>query len=102
MTGGFPSPKARSSSSGPTRRPYDIVLFGATGFTGALTAEYLASHAPAGAPWALAGRSMTKLQELRARLAQANPGCAELDLLRADLEDASSMQALARASRVVI
>jgi saccharopine dehydrogenase (NAD+, L-glutamate forming) len=27
-------------------RPYDIVLFGATGFTGCLTAEYLANHAP--------------------------------------------------------
>ncbi len=29
-------------------REYDVVLFGATGFTGALTAEYLAEHAPKG------------------------------------------------------
>ena len=36
--------------------PYDIVLFGATGFVGALTAEYLAAHAPDGLRWALAGR----------------------------------------------
>ena len=38
-------------------RPHDVVVFGATGFTGALTAEYLARHAPAQTRWALAGRS---------------------------------------------
>lgn len=37
------------------QRPYDLVLFGATGFTGGLTAEYLAGNAPAGCRWALAG-----------------------------------------------
>ena len=50
-------------------RDYDIVLFGATGFTGALTAEYLARHAPANLRWALAGRNRAKLAALRARLA---------------------------------
>ena len=40
-------------------REHDIVLFGATGFTGELTAEYLAAHAPATTRWALAGRSAT-------------------------------------------
>lgn len=48
-------------------RPYDLVLFGATGFTGALTAEYLARHAPADCRWALAGRNRAKLEALRAR-----------------------------------
>ena len=41
----------------PDDRDFDIVLFGATGFTGALTAEYLARNAPADLRWALAGRS---------------------------------------------
>ncbi len=36
-------------------REFDIVLFGATGFTGALTAEYLARNSPVGLRWALAG-----------------------------------------------
>ncbi|MBW8807043.1 MAG: hypothetical protein JF587_24800, partial [Catenulisporales bacterium] len=36
---------------------YDLVLFGATGFTGSLVADYLAEHAPPTARWALAGRS---------------------------------------------
>jgi short subunit dehydrogenase-like uncharacterized protein len=45
----------------PEERPFDVVLFGATGFTGGLTAEYLARHAPEGTRWALAGRSPEKL-----------------------------------------
>ena len=48
-------------------RAYDIVLFGATGFTGALTAEYLAAHAPPGLRWALAGRNPAKLEGVRER-----------------------------------
>ena len=44
-----------------SERPYDLVLFGATGFTGGLTADYLAENAPEGLKWALAGRSTAKL-----------------------------------------
>ncbi|GAA3316805.1 hypothetical protein GCM10020219_036790 [Nonomuraea dietziae] len=43
---------------------YDIVLFGASGFTGALTAEYLAEAVPPGCRWALAGRDRAKLEAL--------------------------------------
>ena len=50
-------------------RDLDLVLFGATGFTGGLTADYLAEHAPAGLRWALAGRSEEKLKAVRSRLA---------------------------------
>ena len=42
-------------------REFDLVLFGATGFTGGLTAEYLAANAPATMRWALAGRNRGKL-----------------------------------------
>ncbi|MFI9589499.1 hypothetical protein [Nonomuraea sp. NPDC052265] len=45
-------------------RPYDVVLFGASGFTGALTAAYLARAAPPGARWAVAGRDRAKLERL--------------------------------------
>ena len=47
-------------------RRYDIVLFGATGFAGELTAEYLARHAPDGCRWALAGRNRGQARD-RAR-----------------------------------
>src|SRR2546421_162426 len=59
-------------------REYDIVVFGATGFTGALTAEYLARHAPATTRWALAGRNREKLEAVRRRLAQTSPATGQL------------------------
>ncbi|MFJ9950770.1 saccharopine dehydrogenase family protein [Kitasatospora sp. NPDC091207] len=83
-------------------RPYDLVLFGATGFTGALTAEYLARHVPAGCRWALAGRDRAKLEALRARLATLDPGCAGLPLLAADAADPASLREVAAAARVVV
>ena len=83
-------------------REYDIAVFGATGFTGALTAEYLAAHAPEELRWALAGRNADKLEEVRRRLAAINGRWAELRLLRADVTDPASVRAVAEASRVVI
>jgi short subunit dehydrogenase-like uncharacterized protein len=83
-------------------RAYDVVLFGATGFTGGLTAEYLAANAPAGCRWALAGRNRQKLEALRDRLAKIDGACAELALLHADVNDSSSLREVAEATRVVI
>ncbi|GGU27983.1 saccharopine dehydrogenase family protein [Streptomyces coeruleorubidus] len=80
-----------------TDRPYDIVLFGATSFAGALTAEYLAAHAPEGLRWAIAGRSAEKLERLRERL----PGGEEVGVLRADVSDPASVRALTEHARVV-
>jgi short subunit dehydrogenase-like uncharacterized protein len=80
-------------------RDLDIVLFGATGFTGALTAAYLAGHAPDGLRWALAGRSEARLADVRDRL---GPDHADLPLLQADVSDPASLAALAGRARVVI
>src|SRR5450755_3680907 len=85
-----------------TERAYDIVLFGATGFTGGLTAEYLAGHAPEQTRWALAGRNQAKLEQVRRGLAEINPGCAEMELLQADIGDGASIRAIADCTRVVI
>jgi short subunit dehydrogenase-like uncharacterized protein len=84
------------------QREHDLVLFGATGFTGGLTAEYLARHAPPDARWALAGRSIDKLQAVRERLAAIAPAAADLPLLVADVQDRASVEAVARATRTVI
>ncbi|MGP4047062.1 saccharopine dehydrogenase family protein [Streptomyces sp. 2A115] len=84
-----------------TERAYDIVLFGATGFVGALTAEYLAAHAPEGLRWAIAARDTAKLERLRGRLASIDPACAELPVLRADVADPASLSELAEHARVV-
>jgi short subunit dehydrogenase-like uncharacterized protein len=82
-------------------RTYDLVLLGATGFTGGLTAEYLARQAPAGLRWAIAGRNPAKLAAVRDRLTAINPGLSELPLVPADSGDAGSLTELAQASRVV-
>jgi short subunit dehydrogenase-like uncharacterized protein len=85
-------------------RPYDLVLFGATGFTGGLTAEYLAAHAPKETRWALAGRNMDKLVAVRKRLTAINPACAELPLLRADVTgpEPRTLIEIVESTRVVI
>ena len=83
-------------------RPYDIVVFGATGFTGALTAEYLAAHAPTTTKWALAGRSASKLQHTRDRIAVAHPTASKVDLIEADIGDRASIRRLAESTKVVI
>ena len=80
-------------------RQHDIVLFGATGFTGGLTAEYLAANAGEGTRWALAGRSLQKLEDVRRRLGD---GGAEVPLIEADVNDPASIRALAESTRVVI
>jgi len=75
---------------------HDVVVFGATGYTGALTAEYLAANAPETTRWALAGRNMDKLEALRERLG------VDVPLLRADVTDPDSVRAVAEATKVVI
>jgi short subunit dehydrogenase-like uncharacterized protein len=72
-------------------RAHDVVLFGATGVTGTLTAEYLAANA-GGARIALAGRNREKLEKLDTGL----------PLLQADVEDPDSLREMAAAARVVI
>lgn len=77
-------------------RDHDVVLFGATGFTGALTAEYLARNAPEGTRWALAGRNRAKLEAVREQI-----GRADVALLHADATDPSSLREVAESARVV-
>ncbi|MCW2797696.1 saccharopine dehydrogenase NADP-binding domain-containing protein [Nocardioides sp.] len=83
-------------------RELDVVLVGGTGFTGRLTATYLARRAPAGLKWALAGRTLSKLEALRARLAEIEPALADLELIRVDADDATALAALAERTKVVI
>lgn len=82
-----------------TDRPYDVALFGATGFAGRLTAHYLAEHAPPDLRWALAGRDETKLKAVRDSL----PGtAADVGLMVADVSDEASIRTLAQSTRVLI
>jgi short subunit dehydrogenase-like uncharacterized protein len=85
-------------ASGPVRE-HDLVVFGASGFVGRLTAAYLAEHAPAGTRIALAGRSRAKLQDVRAMLPAA---ARDWPIVEADSHDPTALNALARSTRVVV
>src|SRR5882757_646514 len=87
---------------GMAERSYDLVLFGATGFTGGLSAEYLARNVPPGCRWALAGRNQLKLEAVRDRLVAIDPALSELPLLTADITDSGSLRAVAEGARVVV
>lgn len=89
------------SGHGRAEREYDVVLHGATGFTGGLTAEYLAAHAPGGLRWAVSGRDTGRLERLRDRLRERLPEGADVGVLRADSTDPGSLRELARHARVV-
>jgi len=79
-------------------REHDIVVFGATGFVGRLTAAYLAQAAPADMRVALGGRSRDKLARTRAELGGRAEGW---PLVVADSSDAAAMAAMAQSTRVV-
>ena len=80
------------------KKEFDLIVFGATGFTGRLVAEYLHLSGAAGARWAIAGRSLDKLAKVRDEL-HLPPSVA---LLKADAGDAAVLKALVARTRVVI
>ncbi len=83
----------------PHSRELDVVLFGATGFTGGLTAEYLARQGPDGLRWGLAGRNLAKLEQVRDALGEAGAG---VELIVADSGDPVALADLAARTQVVL
>jgi short subunit dehydrogenase-like uncharacterized protein len=82
-------------------RRYDIVLFGATGFTGGLTAEYVARRAPSELRWAVAGRDLGRLERLASHLAFLVPDGPRPGVVQADIDDPLALRALAGSTRMV-
>ncbi len=93
---------AKKTAGSSQSREFDVVIFGATGFTGGLTAHYLAEHGPDGLRWALAGRSQEKLEKVRAQLAETKAELADLPLLLADATDPASLADVVGRTKVVI
>jgi short subunit dehydrogenase-like uncharacterized protein len=81
-------------------RAHEVVLFGATGFTGRLCAEYLAGLADP-PRWAIAGRDRGKLAALQGTLRPRTPAGAP-ELIVADTGDPASLAAMAASAKVVI
>lgn len=81
-----------------TSRELDLVLYGATGFVGVLTAAHLAEHAEAGTRIALAGRSRTRLEALRSEL---GPRAAAWPLVTVEASDHVGLRELAERTTVI-
>ena len=84
-------------------RPYDLIVYGATGYIGSLIARYLTAHAPTTLSWAVAGRSQSKLYQLQAELRtrvggqdRKPPG-----IIKASL-DQSELEAMVSQARVLL
>ena len=77
-------------------RQYEIILYGASGFTGELVAEYLGAEHP-DLRWAIAGRNQQKLEALRLKL-----GVPELPILIADSHNTEQLATLVRQTQTVI
>ncbi len=82
-------------------RKYDIVVWGASGFTGKLVVEYLHRRYTNGGDlaWAIAGRNEQKLQQVLSELSISSNAP---DILIADSHDADSLRQLARSTKVVL
>lgn len=80
------------------KKKYDIVLYGATGFTGRQAAAYLGGNAPEGVTWAVAGRDRRRLQDVADSVDRHG---SRPDVLAADAGDCRAIGALAGEARVV-
>lgn len=82
-----------------TNTKYDIVVFGASGYTGRLVAEYLqGEYANTSLKWAMAGRSLDKLASVRTALGIPD----SVDLVSVDSDDAASVGQMVSDCKVVI
>lgn len=84
-------------------REFDVVVWGASGFTGALVAEYLARQYGIGKSlrWALAGRNSAKLEKVRDGLVAIDSEAAALPIITADSADEAALLAMVQRTRVV-
>ena len=79
---------------------YDVVIYGATGFTGRLVAEYMNTTYGVGkdVSWAMAGRSLDKLKTVRDEMGIPK----SVDLIVADASDPASLEAMVKSARCVL
>ena len=82
-------------------KQFDILLWGASGFTGRLLADYLARNAGPDLRWAIGGRNREKLEEVRQMVTAVNPTLADLPILIGDSLDQASLDPLVAQTRLV-
>ncbi|MCU0657344.1 MAG: saccharopine dehydrogenase NADP-binding domain-containing protein [Polyangiaceae bacterium] len=90
-----------SDTQGKNERALDVLVWGATGYTGRLVADYLARRGSPGLRWGIAGRSQEKLEEVRRALARDLPELAALPIVLADASDPASLRRMAAQTRAL-
>lgn len=83
-------------------KKFDLILYGATGFVGQQAIAYLAEHAASSTRWAIAGRSLAKLEAAREAVAQQHPLVRDIAIVVADAQDDAALSKLAASTRVVL
>ena len=107
------SPDANTSSKAQLKRPYTLVLYGATSFVGQITARYLAhflsDQEHRDVRWAIAGRNAEKLEKLHFQLTQEqdaekanDTSAANVDIIIANSDNAASLDKMTTQTRVII
>lgn len=84
------------------KRTCDVVVYGATGFTGKEVAKYLCRNARADLKWAIAGRSQSKLGQLKSHLMSTIANGSLPDIFVSDAEDTRTLQAMFAETRLVL
>jgi len=85
-----------------TAREFDIIVYGATGFSGQLLAEYLVkNYFSKGTKLALGGRSQQRLEKVRANVEKINPAAGNLPIIIADGGDLEALTNMAKQARCV-
>ena len=83
-------------------RELDLIIFGATGFTGQMAATYIAKRYGSTFKWAIAGRRMSALQALRSQLSTIDTSLGSLPIIIADTGDLASLEKMVKETKVII
>ncbi|CAO3590643.1 unnamed protein product [Absidia cylindrospora] len=83
-------------------RQYNLVVYGATGFTGELICEYIIEQKDKDLKWALAGRNLAKLEKTKQHLTTIDESLKDIDLIIADASNPDSLDAFLCKTKVVI
>eukprot|EP01117_Protostelium_nocturnum_P017542 TRINITY_DN715_c0_g1_i1.p1 TRINITY_DN715_c0_g1~~TRINITY_DN715_c0_g1_i1.p1 ORF type:complete len:416 (-),score=134.92 TRINITY_DN715_c0_g1_i1:82-1329(-) len=90
-----------SNNSG--KREFDVVIYGATSFVGEITAQHFADNYPLKElKWAIAGRSRSKLEQVKQNLVKSNPSLKDLELLFADSQNKAELDKITSRTTALI
>eukprot|EP01023_Acetabularia_acetabulum_P051212 TRINITY_DN5640_c0_g1_i13.p1 TRINITY_DN5640_c0_g1~~TRINITY_DN5640_c0_g1_i13.p1 ORF type:complete len:431 (-),score=68.30 TRINITY_DN5640_c0_g1_i13:35-1327(-) len=86
----------------PPSRPFQLVIWGASGYTGKILCKQLAQEYQGEVKWALAGRNRAKLEAFKEELIKINPECVNVPIIEANIDDQKSVDKMVKQAKVVV